>query len=704
MDKAVREILKSDDERMRRFHYEPNPISGEGYFGDREKYVIEDYPVPCQWIPRKMLKVPFVKKLKECGSIEDYCAEQLQMEYSVETKEAIIQQFIRYRIRYDFPFFAALFLHIKVKGGGKDVLFRLTRPQRRLVKRFMELYEAHKPIRIILLKARQLGGSTLIQLFMLWMQITQDVGLNSLIIAHQSIASDEILDMFTKAITQMPSWVLHKLGEQYKINEQTFVNVGHSGAIKRVPQRDCKIKVGTAERPDSCRGGDYNLIHLSEVGLWKTTEGKSPEDIVQSACSGVLFKHRTMIVYESTAKGVGNFFHREFLSAYRGDSQFEAIVICWFDIDLYTLPFSSEEERENFAIQLYNNRNNTEANSDREESGQYLYSLLAKGATLEAINWYIAERKKYSDHARMASEYPSDYIEAFSLSGEIVVDRRQGEELRYTCKAARAVGDIAGNADEGREALDNVHFINEKNGGLQVWEYPEFYDDGTKVSDRYLVVVDIGGRSAKADWSVIVVIDRMPLVWGGKVEVVAQWYGHIDMDLLAWKSAQIAYWYDKAELVIESNTLETHDRERSVDGDQSGYILNRIKDWYPNLYARDQSEEEIIQGAPRKFGFHTNVQTKPLVISALQKAVREKLYIERDGRCLDELISYERKQNGAFGAILGCHDDLLMTRAIAMHICFSKMPMPKIVDNRKVIDEVFQHEIPPVNIDNERYR
>ncbi|MDE7393142.1 MAG: hypothetical protein K2M80_01530, partial [Muribaculaceae bacterium] len=44
-------------------------------------------------------------------------------------------------------------------------------------------------------------------------------------------------------------------------------------------------------------------------------------------------------------------------------------------------------------------------------------------------------------------------------------------------------------------------------------------------------------------------------------------------------------------LVIESNTLETHDRERQVEGgDQSQYILNQISTVYPNLYARRQSE------------------------------------------------------------------------------------------------------------------
>ena len=147
------------------------------------------------------------------------------------------------------------------------------------------------------------------------------------------------------------------------------------------------------------------------------------------------------------------------------------------------------------------------------------------------------------------------------------------------------------------------------------------------------------------------------------------------MDLLAWKAAQISAYYDNALLVIESNTAETRDRERDVDGDQSSFILNQIKDAYDNLYARKQSEEDIINKAPRKYGFHTNVATKPMVISTLVKMIRESGYVERDERCLDEYLTYE-KVGSSFGAIAGKHDDLLMTRAIGLHICYYEMDMP----------------------------
>ena len=125
-----------------------------------------------------------------------------------------------------------------------------------------------KPIRLILLKARQWGGSTAIQIYMAWLQLVHEVGLNSLIIAHQGTGSDEIKDMFDRMIKSYPVEMLHELGDAYAPNEPKMVGVGKSGNIFRVPQRNCKIKIGTAERPNSCRGGDYNLVHLSEVALY----------------------------------------------------------------------------------------------------------------------------------------------------------------------------------------------------------------------------------------------------------------------------------------------------------------------------------------------------------------------------------------------------------------------------------------------------
>ena len=678
-EEAIQAIIKENGRRNAEIYAKFDPVSGEGSVGERKKVVIDDFPVSVQWLPVEMLRVPLVRQIVECGSVRAFLTDNLNVEYTEEDRLKVIEQFVRIRCRYDFAFWAAVFVYIKRKGGGEDILFRLSRPQRRFVERLERLRKAGKPIRIVLLKARQWGGSTVSQLYMAWLQLVHKVGLNSLIIAHQGAGSDEIKDMFDRMIKAYPVEMLYKLGEAYDANEPKLVGVGKSGSIYRVPQRNCKIKIGTAERPDSCRGGDYNLVHLSEVGLWKATEGKKPEDIVRSACSGVLYRPYTMIVYESTANGTGNFFQREYDMASKGKSQFEAMFVSWFDIEIYSTPV---DDILSFAANLYDNRNNDNVASSREESGKYLWWLWEKGATLEAIHWYILERAKYNEHASMASEYPSDDVEAFVHSGTMVFDKYKVEAFKKYCKEPRFVGDVYADADEGKNALKNLRFVEDRQGVLWIWEKPEI-DEDEKVTDRYLTVVDVGGRSSKADWSVIVVFDRLFMAEGGRPAVVAQWYGHCDIDLLAWKAAQIAAFYDNSLLVIESNTLETHDKERDVDGDQSQFILNQIKGVYPNLYARKQSEEDILQGLPTKYGFHTNVATKPMVISTLVKVIRENLYVERDARCLDEYLTYEKKSNGAYGAIIGKHDDLLMTRAIGLHICFYEMELPKFVKRTK---------------------
>ena len=656
-----------------------NPITGEGSIGERKKIVIEDFPFPVQYIPKTMMRVPLVRQLVEAGSIKKFLEEYMNTEYSDEDKEKVIEQFVRVRVKHDFAFWAAMYVFIKQKGGGEDVHFRLNRPQRKLIMRFEHRRLQGKPIRLILLKARQWGGSTATQIYMAWLQLVHKVGLNSLIVGHVKDASTEVKDMFDKLIKEYPIKMLYEMGEAYNETDPKIVGVGQSGNIHRIPQRNCKIKVGTAEKPNSARGGDYNLVHCTEVGLWVTTDGKTPEQIVRSACSGILLKPYTMIVYESTANGTGNFFQREYDAAKEGKSQFESLFIAWFEIEQYALPLDDEVK---FATWLWENRDNENANSDREESGRYLWWLWEQGATLEAINWYILERSKYTDHGDMASEYPSDDVEAFVHSGARVFDKYHVEKFKKACKAPRWIGDVYADGDDGEEALVNLRFSEDRQGLLWVWAKPDV-DGDEEVTDRYLVVVDIGGRGKKSDWSVIVVFDRLNQMEGGKPVVVAQWYGHIDMDRLAWKAAQIAAYYDNAYLVIESNTLETHDKERQVDGDMSGYILNQIKDVYTNLYARKQSDEEIKEQAPKKYGFHTNVATKPKIISTLVKVIRDHLYVERDERCLDEYLCYEKKKNGAFGAITGKHDDLLMTRAIGLQIAFYEMELPTIVVKTK---------------------
>ena len=684
------------------------PSTGEGCIHHRTSVRIRGYLPELIFIPDEMMSDERVSRLTICQSLKEYA--RLTRQSDTEAEE----MFETLRCRYDFCYWAWRYVRIKPKDGGDDVPFVLNRPQRRLVEAFERQRLAGEPIRLIVLKARQWGGSTVTQIYMAWLQLMHRKGLNSLVVGHVKTASAEVSSMFEKLIDRYPLRLLEcaeNHGEEESVAHPTtitdccevFMPADDNGVVatstkpttkggpqkivgdrntrllRYIPLRNCKIKVGSAETPNSARGGDSALVHCTEVAFWRKTDNKTPEDIVRSACAGASYKPYTMIVYESTANGTGNFFHREYNAAKHGESMFSPLFVAWWQIEQYALPVSSPKD---MAHWLWENRLSESVSSNREESGQYLWRLWEMGATLEAINWYIHERRKYNDHSNMAAEFPSDDIEAFQNSGSHVFDVNKVELFRKGCRPPREKGEIVADGMKGWKALENLRFASDGTGLLWVWSPPEHFDDG-RIADRYEVVVDIGGRSSKADWSVICVIDRYWMMMGERPTVCAQWYGHTDMDLLAWKAVQIAEYYDHALLIVESNTLETHDDAHWLEGgDQSSYILNEIREVYDNLYARRQSAEDIQQRRPVKYGFHTNIKTKPEIISTLVEAVREQLYVERDERCLEEFLTYVRRQNGSYGAVDGQHDDLLMTRAIGLHICFHEMPLPKKVGRR----------------------
>ena len=330
----------------------------------------------------------------------------------------------------------------------------------------------------------------------------------------------------------------------------------------------------------------------------------------------------SVVVLESTANGMGQYFHTEWLRACSGKSDKTPIFVPWHEIEAYRSPVRD-------VAQLW------------DAMDAYEHQLWDDGLTLEMIQWYHDKRREALSHAAMMAEFPTTATEAFVCSGFSVFDLANLDRLRRHCKPPVEVGDI----EADHRSLDNVHFVPASTGLLKVWSHPQ-------TGERYLVAVDVGGRSEKADYSVIAVISctdprhRLP-------EVVAQWRGHIDHDLLAWKAAQVAQYYNHAKLVVESNTLET----RHGVGGTGQYILDVLQGHYTNLYRR----------ANGRLGFHTDVGNKSEMINNLISCVRDLRYIERDHEAVDEMAVYE--QHGAsYGARRGHHDDILITRAIALWV------------------------------------
>lgn len=651
-------ILLENKRRLAVIRAPYNPLTGEGSTSIlRERFELEDHPTPVMYLPVKMLEVALVKELGKAGSIKAFLL-KLGHEITRETVDSVLDTLEKVRIFYDFEYWAFRAVLIKDKNSGDDIHFQLNRGQRKLLKQLLDDFWAGKPIRVILVKARQWGGSTLVQIFMGWIQLVHLRQWNSIIAAHVENTARLVQGMYTKMLASYPwQWVE---GAKAPLELAPFER---SNKTRYVKERGNKITIGSAEKPESIRGGDEAMAHLTEIASWVTTKNKSPEDLIQSVVSGIRMLPKTMIVYESTAKGVGNFFHKEWVRAKQGKgvSKFTPVFVAFFEIDDYQTHIPNYKEF-----------------IDSLDSSEWEY--WKDGATLEAIAWRREKRKEYSDEWRFISEYPGNDVEAFQSTGRRFYPIGDVNRLRMGCLPAPVfIGDIYGKAASGPNCKEGLFFKQEDRGCLKVWALP----GEDRCTDRYVIVVDIGGRSDAADNSVICVLDRYQMLNNGVPEVVAEWAGHIDHDLLAWKAVQIAQAYHKGLLVIESNTLETEETE----GDHFEYILDEVAEYYDNLFCRTPSDK-IKAGQPPRWGFHTNRSSKQMVCDHQRKMLREDGYIENNPEACDEHDTFEVKENGSLGAVDGCRDDRHITRAIGNWVCYQYLPPPVKIDSNKRVTRV----------------
>ena len=523
----------------------------------------------------------------------------------------------RLRCRHDFEYWCATCATVKHKIEASDVRFVLNRPQRRVAAILEQDRLAGKPLRLIMLKARQWGGSTLVQTYMAWIQSCHRCNWHSIICSQVKDTSTGIRGMYTKLLDNYPRELWE--GDE----EPRFRPYERSTNVREIAGRGCRVTVASVENQDAVRGADFAMAHLSETAFWRATPQRSPEDVIRAVCGAIALMPMSLVVMESTANGTGNFFHSEWIRCRDGRGDKRAVFVPWYEIEIYRLRPDSYREL-------------IETLSPYE---QELWEV--HGCDLDQINWYRHKNLEYSSRDKMMAEFPTTDTEAFAATSSCIFATAHIEALRPGCRAG-VRGELAG----GR-------FIPSPHGLLQVWQMP--HDMGC-----YIAAVDIGGRTDRADWSVIAVLR----IDGDIPEVVAQWRGHIDHDILADTAMDIAYWYKEALLVVESNSLENG---------AGLFVLNRLADMYFNIYRRRGFDS--INGLPTdRVGFHTNRQTKEMAVTTLLSFVRRGAYIERDTKALDEMLSYEQTPEGIYAAIPGKHDDILMTRAIALHVAATDPP------------------------------
>lgn len=559
--------------------------------------------VPSAWVPVTMTADP---------EYRDACTDRLK--------------WARLRARHDFEYWAFRCVVIKHKTEGTYVPFVLNRPQRKVLAVLESDRLAGRPIRLILLKARQWGGSTLVQIFMAWIQSCHRTNWHSLICAHVKDTAASIRGMYTTLLNNYPREMWEgDCPPEFKSYERAL-------NVRQISGRGCRVTLGSAENADAIRGADYAMAHLSETAFWGNGKIRNPENFVQAVCGAIALIPYSLIVMESTANGVGNYFHREWLRCRDGRGDKHAVFIPWYDIDIYSCP---PPDRERFAREM-------------DEVSMRLWDM---GLDLDQIYWYWCKRREYASPERLKAEYPTDDVEAFSNSGSGVFFQPWVEALRAGCVITPQTGVISG-----------ASFVSDPTGWLRIWSAP-------RPEAAYIVTVDVGGRTEKADWSVVAVL-RLPLpdAEDDKMEIVAQCRCHCDHDILVDRAMAVAYYYNEALLVVESNSLESAGYGGS---DSNLFILSRLAESYPNVYRR-QCYDTVQQRHTTRVGFHTNRATKSLLVAELVEAVRDGAYIERDPDACDELAVYEQLPNGSYAAKPGYHDDILITRAMAIHVAHSR--------------------------------
>ena len=90
--------------------------------------------------------------------------------------------------------------------------------------------------------------------------------------------------------------------------------------------------------------------------------------------------------------------------------------------------------------------------------------------------------------------------------------------------------------------------------------------------------------------------------------------------------------------------------------------LKRLK--YPHQYIREEYDS-ISKKMQEKFGWKTDRNTRPLIISEEQSIVKEHIELFTDIETIDEMLTFIYDENLRPDATEGKHDDLLFSDMIA---------------------------------------
>lgn len=232
------------------------------------------------------------------------------------------------RFEYDFPYYAEKCLVIRPKEGGK-LPFILNRAQRFIDSKIEEQKKETGKVRALILKGRQQGISTYTEGRFYWKTSRQE-GKSAFILTHEDRATKNLFKMANRYHNDCPEWMKPET-ERSNAKELIFSGL------------DSGYELGTAGNKEVGRSQTVQYFHGSEVAFWKNAA-----NLTKGVLQTIPDMEETEVIYESTANGVGNFFHQKWQEAESGESEFIAIFVPWYwqeeyESDCEELEFSHDE-------------------------------------------------------------------------------------------------------------------------------------------------------------------------------------------------------------------------------------------------------------------------------------------------------------------------------------------------------------------------
>lgn len=544
--------------------------------------------------------------------------------------------------------------------------------QRRLLAVKAQQEHEGKPVRIITVKARKEGVSTIVQGLTI-KRATQRRNHKALVVAHDGDTAEEIFAIGETMYAQLPDEIIGGLQLKPPVVSSRAgqeIKWGQPSRTRRLAGDiglNSSYYVDTANQYEGGRGFTYHTLHLSEFAFWA-----SPEKKLRALLNAVPNTPGTMIVIESTANGY-NLFRRLWVAAVAGRSDYFPLFIAWFEDPDYTLPFANPEERDAFIATI-----------GRGEFGEDEPALVELGVTPEQLHWrrWAIENRCHGDLRAFWQEYPANWEEAFLATGRQVFAPALVSKVLTRTEQTDPVaqrGVILPQAWEKStymsreiEVPANPLWVPEGSADVGIatprWRRWELPDPGRLSADpeerrlpgQYVIFVDSASGAETAsegsDYFAIQVINHRTLAQ------VAVWHARgIDADRVAQQVYLVALLYS-ITIPMPDGTSRTWRPWVGIEttGGFGVSIANKMwRVWkYPMLYFRRPADQKG-EKQEKRLGWSTDVKTKPLLVDHAKELLRTDNHGIRDKATALEMQTFVRDDKGKMGAEEDYFDDLL---------------------------------------------